>query len=86
MQKLGISERKACDVFQLNRTVKRYKLRKSQDEQKLKNAIISLVSKYGRYGYRRITAMLKVEGWKVNHKRGEQIWREKGLRVPKKRR
>lgn len=84
MQKLGISERKACDVLRLNRTVKRYNPRKSDDEQELKEAIIRLASRYGRYGYRRITAMLKAEGRKVNHKRVERLWREEGLRVPKK--
>lgn len=84
MKRLEVSERRACNVLKLNRTTKRYKLRKSDDEQRLKNAIIRLVSKYGRYGYRRITAMLKAEGWKVNHKRVERIWREEGLRVPKK--
>lgn len=84
MQKLGVSERRACDVLKLNRTVKRYKLRKLDDEHTLKETIIRLVSRYGRYGYRRITAMLKAEGWKVNHKRVERIWREEGLRVPKK--
>jgi transposase InsO family protein len=39
---------------------------------------------YGRYGYRRITALLKHEGWRVNHKRVERIWRREGLKVPKK--
>jgi transposase InsO family protein len=47
-------------------------------------AIIRLASRYGRYGYRRITAMLRVEGWIVNHKRVERIWRREGLKVPKK--
>lgn len=71
-------------MLRLNRTVKRYKAKKTDDEQALRKAIINLVSKYGRYGYRRITAMLKAEGWKVNHKRVERIWREEGLRVPRK--
>jgi transposase InsO family protein len=44
-----------------------------------------LACKYGRYGYRRITALLNnTEGWRVNHKRVERIWREEGLKVPKK--
>ncbi|MBR1734474.1 MAG: transposase [Alphaproteobacteria bacterium] len=47
-------------------------------------AIIRLASKYGRYGYRRIAAMLKSEGWQVNHKRVERIWRKEGLCMPKK--
>jgi putative transposase len=46
--------------------------------------IIELATQYGRYGYRRITAMLKQEGWMVNHKRVERIWRQEGLKVPEK--
>ena len=47
-------------------------------------AIIRLASQYGRYGYRRITALLRAEGWHVNHKRVERIWRREGLKVPAK--
>ncbi len=43
-----------------------------------------LATKYGRYGYRRITALLNEKGWLVNHKRIERIWRQEGLKVPKK--
>ena len=46
--------------------------------------IIELAKEYGRYGYRRITALLRGEGWRVNHKRVERIWRREGLKVPKK--
>ena len=46
--------------------------------------IVVLASEYGRYGYRRITAMLQREGWRVNHKRVERIWRQEGLKVPRK--
>ena len=54
------------------------------DENELRKDIARLAEKYGRYGYRRITALLKAEGWRVNHKRVERIWREEGLRVPQK--
>ena len=64
--------------------MKRYKSKKPDDEELLKKDIIRLASKYGRYGYRRITAMLRSEGWDVNHKRVERLWKELGLRVPKK--
>ncbi len=47
-------------------------------------AIIRLASQYGRYGYRRITVMLRSEGWIVNHKRVERIWRREGLKFPAK--
>ena len=46
--------------------------------------IIELATQFGRYGYRRITALLRTEGWKVNHKRVERIWRREGLKVPQK--
>ena len=46
--------------------------------------IIRLASRYGRYGYKRVTALLRVEGWVVNHKRVERIWRQEGLKVPQK--
>ena len=54
------------------------------DEPRLVTRIIELASRFGRYGYRRITALLRHEGWRVNHKRVQRIWRQEGLRVPKK--
>ncbi len=46
--------------------------------------MIELAKQYGRYGYRMITALLRLEGWTVNHKRIERLWRREGLKVPKK--
>jgi len=46
--------------------------------------MIAIACEYGRYGYRRVTALLRDEGWKVNHKRVERLWRQEGLKVPKK--
>ena len=54
------------------------------DEVALREAIIKLAKDYGRYGYRRIPALLRNQGWRVNHKRVERIWREEGLKVPQK--
>jgi len=53
----------------------------SSDEKQLTRDIIDLVIKHGRYGYRRITALLN-DGkcWHVNHKRVERIWRREGLK------
>ena len=56
----------------------------SADEDALTRAIIALASEYGRYGYRRITALLRNAGWAVNVKRVERIWRREGLKVPQK--
>ena len=58
----------------------------ADDEKALRERIISLAKEYGRYGYRRITALLRNEGWQVNDKRVERIWREEGLKVPQKQR
>ena len=46
--------------------------------------MVELASRYGRYGYRRVTALLRAEGWRVNHKRVERLWRQEGLKVPAK--
>jgi putative transposase len=83
-QKLGISERRACKVLNQPRSVQRHQSNKSGEEEALRRDIVRLASVYGRYGYRRITALLRAEGWTVNHKRVERIWREEGLRVPLK--
>ena len=56
----------------------------ASDEKRLTGEIITLATKYGRYGYRRIAALLQQNGWRVNHKRVERIWRREGLKVPKK--
>jgi len=55
-----------------------------EDEGLLTRAIIDLATEYGCYGYRRITALLQHQGWQVNHKRVERIWRREGLKVPQK--
>ena len=56
----------------------------SLEESRLVADITALAIRYGRYGYRRITALLNENGWQVNHKRVERIWRREGLKVPKK--
>jgi len=57
----------------------------ADDEAALTAAIIDWARQYGRYGYRRVTALLRAEGWQVNHKRVERIWRREGLKVPVRR-
>ncbi len=66
------------------RSTQRHERRIYDDEEVLTGRIIELAMKYGRYGYRMITGLLRNEGWKVNHKRVERIWRREGLKVPKK--
>jgi len=64
--------------------VQRHQVKPRDDEALLTQAVTFLATKYGRYGYRRITALLKQDGWRVNHKRVERIWRREGLKVPQK--
>ena len=66
------------------RSTQQYQCHIKDDEPLLVKAIIGLAKEYGRYGYRMITGMLNWEGWRVNHKRVERIWRREGLKVPKK--
>jgi putative transposase len=79
-----VSERRACRVLRQPRSTQRHRPKVRDDEDRLTQRIIQLASLYGRYGYRRITALLHREGWKVNHKRVERIWRQAGLKVPKR--
>jgi transposase InsO family protein len=81
-QALSVSERRACKVLEQARTTQRRNLSPPSDEKQLTKDILVLATRYGRYGYRRITAMLKDKGWQVNHKRVERIWRNEGLKVP----
>jgi putative transposase len=58
--------------------------RESPDERALLARIVALATRFGRSGSRRIAALLREEGWRVNHKRVERLWRQEGLRVPQK--
>ena len=79
-----VTERRACRVLGQARNTQRRKASVADDEPQLVKRIVWMASEYGRYGYRRITALLRAEGWWVNHKRVERIWRQEGLKVPAK--
>ena len=66
------------------RGTQRHPLKITGEEERLTARIVELATQFGRYGYRRVTALLCQEGWKVNHKRVERIWRREGLKVPAK--
>jgi len=82
--KLGVSERTACRVLGQHRSSQRKVARSPDDEAALTADIVELARRYGRYGSRRITALLRHAGWQVNRKRVERIWRREGLKVPAK--
>jgi transposase InsO family protein len=84
VSKLGVSERFACRVLGQPRATQRKAPRTADDEATLTQDIIALARQYGRYGYRRITVLLRDAGWLVNKKRVERIWRREGLKVPQR--
>ena len=83
-ERLGISERRACRTLGQHRSTQRQYPSGPSDEASLTADIIELARAYGRYGYRRVIALLNQVGWDVNHKRVERIWRREGLKVPQK--
>ena len=84
-QAFAVSERRACRALGQSRSSQRYSPQLSIAEARLTESIVGLATEHGRYGYRRITTMLQWDGWRVNHKRVERIWRQEGLKVPQKR-
>ena len=84
MEELGASERRACRVIGQHRSTQRKPRTPRGDEPALTEAIIRLATQFGRYGYRRITELLRRDGWYVNEKRVYRIWRREGLKVPQK--
>ena len=81
---LGIPEHRACQVQGQPRSTQWYQPNPPDNEAPLTAAIIQVARQYGRDGYQRVTALLRADGWRVNHKRVERIWRREGLKVPQK--
>jgi transposase InsO family protein len=82
MLTLNVSERRACRALGQHRSTQRRVPRGRQDEEALRADVIALARQYGRYGYRKIAALTRDAGWRVNDKRVERIWRQEGLKVP----
>jgi putative transposase len=81
---LKVSEHRACRALGQHRSTQRKVPRGKDDEAALVAELIELARTYGRYGYRKVAALLKAAGWLVNDKRVERIWRQEGLKVPAK--
>jgi len=79
-----VSERRACRVLGQPRSTQRREAVVPDDEPALVRRMVELATAYGRYGYRRVGALLRDEGFEVNHKRVERLWRREGLKVPAK--
>ena len=79
-----VSERQACRVLGQHRSTQRHIPKGSADEDRLVADMIELARQFGRYGYRRIAALLREAGWSVSDGRIERLWRREGLKVPQK--
>jgi transposase InsO family protein len=79
---LGVSERRACRALGQPRSTQRYSGTGPERDEALLLRIRDLAREHPRYGYRRITALLRREGWSVNRKRVHRLWRREGLKVP----
>lgn len=82
---LEYTERRGCGLVGVSRSVARYEPREREGEAELRKQIRGLSRRHKRYGYRRITALLRREGLKVNQKRVHRLWKEEGLELPRKR-
>jgi putative transposase len=79
-----VSERRACRCARQYRSSQRYQRRLQGDEALLRERLRLLARRHPRYGYRRIHALLRREGWACNRKRVQRLWRDEGLRLPPK--
>ena len=82
---LGVSERRACRALGQPRSSQRYVGAEREREEELLLRIRELAREHPRYGYRRIRALLKREGWSVNLKRVHRLWKKERLSVPPRR-
>jgi putative transposase len=80
------SERRACRVLGQPRSSQRRKSKPRDDEAALTRRMRELVRERPRFGYRRIAALLRRDGWRANPKRIYRLWRQEGLKVPRKKR
>jgi putative transposase len=85
-KKLNVSERRACRAVDQPRSTQRYVGRRASGDRPLLERMVVLSKDNPRYGYRRVWALLRREGWPVNKKRILRLWREEGLKVPEKQR
>jgi len=81
-----VSERRACEVLKQPRSTQRYAAKERDGERPLVQRMLELVRRHPRYGYRRVWALLRNEGFRVNVKRIYRLWRKEGLKVPQKQR
>ena len=85
-ERLGVSQRRACQIVGQHRSTQRYALAEADPDRDLRAELRKFAKDHSRWGYRRAHAVLQRRGWAVNRKKVQRIWREEGLRVPPKKR
>ncbi len=83
-KQLDVSERRACGVMDQARSSQRYRAQERSGEGELVAKMLELVRRHPRFGYRRVWALLRAEGFEVNRKRVHRLWKQQGLKVPQK--
>lgn len=83
-QHAEVSQRRACQTVAQPRATQRYRAGKPAADRSLVQRLRELARRHPRYGYRRITALLRAEGRRINRKRVQRLWRQEGLKVPMK--
>ena len=83
-RKLGVSERRACSCLGHWRSTQRYECKLPEKDRPLINDMLTFSISHPRYGYRRITILLREDGWHVNFKRIYRLWRQENLKVRRK--
>ncbi len=83
-ERLKLSERRACEIAGQHRSTQRHEPKLADGDQVLRERLREISRVHPRWGYRRAHAQLCLEGLDLNRKRCQRIWREEGLRVPKK--
>src|SRR5262245_54803325 len=81
---MHLSQRRVCKALGVARSLVRYQARLPGKDQGLVARMHELAKQHPRYGYRRVAALLRAEGWRVNNKRVRRLWRQQGLKIPKK--
>jgi putative transposase len=86
MSRLGLSQRRACQIVGQHRSTQRHQCVEADPDRELRVRLRGFARRHPRWGYRRAHAVLSREGYRVNRKKVQRLWREEGLRVPPKRR
>ena len=85
-ERLGVSERRACRITGQHRSTQRHQPRRTDRDDALRSALRELSRAHPRWGYRKAWACLREDGWEANRKKIQRLWREEGLRVPRRKR